>query len=197
MLNVSNYASFNNNGESHRNSDHSINTRIGADRADVSQQNIQNMMFADHTLTHYYVPTTDPSRITFASEAGLMSSGHALGNGLGATEVDLETELYWGTKLPKDAGKLNLNPRTYVTVPYLGRGSFDTDTYNRLQRGEALLDKRTGRAANSMAALRQPADCPVPLLHRPREQIDEDALDLPGWLRGGVPTRAVTSGDPA
>lgn len=198
MLNMAEYASYNGgsstaSGDKHGNfnGSFSANARIGADRADISQQNIQNMHFADHTLSHFYVPTAGPSRVNFASESGLMASGNAMGNGLGAAEVEAETDLYWRTKAVRDVGKLNLNPRTYVTVPYLGRGSCDTENETRMLRGEVLVDKRTGRAASSMAALRQPDDCPVP--DRPREKIDEDALRLDGWTRGGLPTRAANT----
>ena len=162
-------------------------TRIGSDSIDLSQQNIQNRQLSQASTTHYFSSPSAPDRIDFMAQSGLISNGKTAGNGLGSSEVNTETNLFWKTNMVREAGRLMLQPRQFITVPYMGKGSVNPDDETNLQRGEYLRDTRTGQPIGSIAALHLPENYPI---SRPIAKIDEDALSLDGWQRGGVSTRA-------
>ena len=162
-------------------------TRIGGDAIDLSQQSIQNNRQLLFSTTNYFSDASSADRIAFMSDSGLIGSGRVFGNGLGKTEVDTENNIFWKTKLDRESEDLMLKQRSIITVPYLGKGSVDTDYETNLQRGEYLRDKKTGQPIGSTAALRMPEYYPI---QRPMAGIDEDNLALTGWQRGGVSSRA-------
>lgn len=162
-------------------------TRIGSDGIDLSQQNIQNRQMSQASMTHYFSSPSASDRIDFMAQSGLNGNGKTAGNGLGSSEVNVETNLFWKTNMAREAGKLTLQPRQFITVPYMGKGSVNPDDETNLMRCEYLRDKRTGQPIGSMAALHMPDNYPI---DRPFAGIDEDALSLDGWQRGGVSTRA-------
>lgn len=161
--------------------------RIGGDYIDQSQQNIQNERMNQAATANYFSNPSSIDRIDFMADSGMMSSGRVFGNGLGANEVEVETSLFWRTKMDRESEDLMLKQRPFLTVPYMGKGSVDPDHETSLQRGEYLRDKKTGQPVGSMAALRMPEYYPI---SRPMAGIDEDNIGLQGWQRGGVSSRA-------
>lgn len=162
-------------------------TRIGGDITDLTQQNIQNMQLANASTTHYFSPPSTSGHLQFMVQTGLAGNGKTGGNGVGLAEVVTENSLFWKTQMARESGRLMLEPRTYVTVPFMGKGSVNPDYETSLQRGEYIRDKKTGQPIGSMAALHLPENYPI---NRPISGIVEDNLGLEGWHRGGVSTRA-------
>jgi hypothetical protein len=161
--------------------------RIGGDVVDLSQQTIQNSRILSFSTTNYFSNPSNSDRIAFMADSGLIGSGRVFGNGLGSTEVETETNLFWRTKMDRESEDLMLKQRSILTVPYLGKGSVNTDYETSLQRGEYLRDKKTGQPIGSTAALRMPEYYPI---QRPLSGIEEDNIALAGWQRGGVTSRA-------
>jgi hypothetical protein len=161
--------------------------RIGGDYVDLSQQNIQNNRMLEAATANYFSNESNHDRILFMTNAGLMANGQTGGNGLSSVAVENETSLYWNTKNDKVSEDLMLKQRPFLTVPYLGRGSVDTNMESNIQRGEYIRNPKNGQPIGSMAALRMPEYYPIA---RPLANIDEDAIGLQGWQRGGVSSRA-------
>ena len=124
----------------------------------------------------------------------MMVSGTALGNGIGANEVDDESRLYLKSDNERSLEKLQLMPRPFLTVPYLGKGSCNTDVESRLFQGECISEKKSAgtiMGKSFMEYSMQPED------HErknhatnPKYSIEEAALD--GWVRGGISTREIS-----
>jgi hypothetical protein len=132
------------------------------------------------------------SHVDFATKyPGVMVSGTNGGTGLGAMGVDAESSLLWKTQSQRPLEKLQLFPRSFLTVPYLGRGSCDTNLESQLIQGENVRGKKS--VATVMEQNFSPLD-KYPLDSEKRARASEakysvEELALDGWVRGGKATR--------
>ena len=92
------------------------------------------------------------------------------------------------THITKPACKLTLNPRPFLTVPYLGRGLSDPETELKLKTGEIFINKKTNN--NTMEkCFSEYKNYPLidPLektINNSAYLIESDAMK--GWERGGI-----------
>lgn len=107
------------------------------------------------------------------------------------TVVDDESQLWMKIGQERSVEKLQLMPRPFLTVPYLGRGSCDPTIESQLQQGDVVRGKKsvTTVMENNFLDLKE-----YPLekgladrVQDDSQQIQEAALD--GWVRGGTSTR--------
>ena len=121
-------------------------------------------------------------------------SGTAHGTGLNGLIIDNSSELSHNVVHDKPFEKLQLNPRPYLTVPYLGRGSVDPTLESQLMQGENSNEKK------SMSTIMEESFADLstqPVTNRmkqrvtnPKFNVEEAALD--GWVRGGTATRELS-----
>lgn len=175
-------------------SDYQMNQsgRMGNDLTDKTQRTVQNSAYLDSVLTNFSSDKMSTSHVQFATQyPGMMVSGTNGGTGLGAMGVDTESSLLWKTNSQRPLEKLQLFPRSFLTVPYLGRGSCDTTLESQLIQGENVRGKKSVSTVMEQNFL--PLD-KYPLDSDKRARVSEakysvEELALDGWVRGGKATR--------
>ena len=79
----------------------------------------------------------------------------------------------------------------FLTIPYLGRGSCDTDAESQLLQGENITDKKSISTVMDKSFLKytmQPTD--EKMVQSVNDfTVEESALD--GWVRGGMTSRCL------
>ena len=166
--------------------------RIGSDSVDNTVQNVQNTKFANYMLSSYFSESLTDDTINFVSQQPTINiNGLVGGNGLNGQIVDSDSDLIINVGQERPLEKLQLMPRPFLTVPYLGRGSADTDLEGKLREGENIYEKK------SVSTIMNKSFMPYMTLYPtkdqedrrndPKHQIEESALD--GWTRGGSSTR--------
>lgn len=175
-------------------SDYQLNQsgRMGNDLTDKTQRNVQNSAYLNTVLTHFSSDKMSTSHVQFATQyPGIMVSGTNGGTGLGAMGVDTESSLLWKTNSQRPLEKLQLFPRSFLTVPYLGRGSCDTNLESQLIQGENVRGKKsvsTVMEQNFLPLDKYPLDSDKRTrANEAKYSVEELALD--GWVRGGKATR--------
>jgi hypothetical protein len=170
------------------------NARLGNDITDKSQQNVQNTAYLSNVLSHYSSDKMSGSHVEFATQyPGMMTTGMNGGFGLDAAKVDQESNLMWKSDSQRPLEKLQLFPRSFLTVPYLGRGSCDPTLESQLFQGETVRGKKS--VSTVMEQNFMPLDTyPLDSGKRSRAgqakySVEELALD--GWVRGGKATREL------
>lgn len=162
--------------------------RLGSDFTDNTQRTLQNTSYLNTLLTDFNSDKVSNNHVNFALENnGLQISGM---NGAGAMGVDNESNLLWKTKSQRPLEKLQLFPRPFLTVPYLGRGSCDSTLESQLFQGESVRGKKsvTTVMENDFNPLSK-----YPLDEGKRQHIQSsvEELALQGWVRGGKATREL------
>lgn len=166
--------------------------RLGDDSTTESQRSAQNVRYDSYLHSNFFSNMTVDDEMKFATSLpAVIPNGLSRGFGIPGTVVDVDSSLVVKTEQERNLGRLQLNARPFVTVPYLGRGSCDPDVESQLMQGQAVADKKsvsTVMSQSFMGYTMRPADSK--LEHRvqdPKFTVEEAALD--GWVRGGSDTR--------
>jgi len=170
--------------------------RIGLDVTDQSQRNVYNTRFANYTLSDYFSDKTTDSHVNFATkQPAVMFSGITHGAGLHSSVVDDESLLHLKAEQDHAVEKLQLFPRPFVTIPYLGRGSCDPVLESQLLHGEMISDKKSTSTimdkSFSEYALYPTDKNMEERVNNAENYVEEAALE--GWVRGGMSTREMSS----
>lgn len=173
-------------------------SRIGSDMTDQTQKNVHNTRFANHTLSNYFSKDTTNQHVHFAVQQPTMNfSGVSHGIGLTGSIVDHESKLMINDVNVTPAEKVQLFPRTFATVPYLGRGSVDPQMESQLMQGEFVTDKKSASTIMDKSF----TEYSLPIITDDMESHVKDAAEnveeaaLEGWVRGGANTRQYTNDD--
>lgn len=160
--------------------------RLGNDTMDVTQNTIQNSKYLNSIFSQYQTENNGTTSVDFATKIpGMNFSGTSCGSGLCGSSVDHESDLFWKTESERPLERLQLQERPFLTIPYLGRGSVDTNMESQLMQGETIRGKKsvTTVMENNFYDLNN-----YPLDPEKKEStIEELALD--GWTRGGKSAR--------
>lgn len=169
--------------------------RIGSDASDQSQQNVQSSAYMSSVMSHYAPDKMSSAHVDFAiKQPGMMVSGTNGGYGLGASAVDAESNLLWKSDPQRPLEKLQLFPRTFLSVPYLGRGSCDPTLESQLMQGENVRGKKS--VSTVMEQSFNPIDqYPMNAEKRSNAGQSIEELALKGWVRGGQATREMEEND--
>lgn len=163
--------------------------RLGDDQTDQTQKAMQSSRYLDNVMNHYSGDKMTKSYVDFATQyPGMMVSGTNGGFGLGGSAVDAESNLLWKSDPQRPLEKLQLFPRPFLTIPYLGRGSCDPTIESQLMQGETVRGKKsvsTVMESNFMPLDQYPLDSQKRA--KAGDTIEELALD--GWNRGGKSSR--------
>jgi hypothetical protein len=166
--------------------------RIGSDFTDKSQQTVQNGKHLNESLYNHFSTVTPRGYVDFgSSNYGLLVNNVQGGPGLDGTAVDDESQLWLKAGQQRPIEKLQLMPRPFVTVPYLGRGSCDPTIESQLIQGETVRGKKSVSTVMEKSFV-DPRAYPLEkgLVERAQDGsqvIQELAMD--GWVRGGSSTR--------
>jgi hypothetical protein len=95
------------------------------------------------------------------------------------------------TEQQRPLDKLQLTPRPFLTIPYLGKGSCDPVLESQLLQGELVSDKKSVSTIMEQSFgqyVMYPTDSQMEeRVNNPAYTVQEAALD--GWVRGGANTR--------
>jgi len=114
--------------------------RIGNDLTDQTQSNIQNTNYLNRVLQ----PFPNTRNVEFATQfPGMMTQSNARGGlGLGESEIQQESILFWNEQ-ERPLERIQLFPRPFLTIPYLGKGSCDPVVESKLMMGEMVRGKKS------------------------------------------------------
>jgi hypothetical protein len=156
--------------------------RIGAESAEQTQKDALNDRHSGYMTANYFSDPAARSHLDFAaSYPTLMTSG----SHLGGSDVDALSHIYMDVEQTRSLEKLQLNSRSFITVPYLGRGSCDPNIESQLMQGERAMEKKSINSIMSKSFMDY-RDQPGFTVD-PSSQVDGGD----NWVRGGEITRRM------
>lgn len=171
--------------------------RISNDTTDNTQRNLQNTKFANYFASSYFSESITADNIKFATQQpNIMINGTTYGKGLNGDIIDFDSLLNIKKEQERPLEKLSLNQRLFLTIPYLGRGSCDTDTESQLLQGDVVTDKKSASTVMDKSFLKytiHPDDDAKMAKNVYEFNTEESALD--GWIRGGMASRCLAEQD--
>lgn len=158
--------------------------RIGDDGCFIDQRSIQNTASLNYSLQNYYIRDCDfrrPLMFATAQPAINISQQH-----MSPCAVDASSQLLIGGVQTAPKGHIDLFPRPFVTVPYLGRGSVNTDMETRLMYGQNTISRGTNNDVRRQTYYtHQPVLEEVREYNNARFNVDYGA----DYMIGGLSTR--------
>jgi hypothetical protein len=166
-------------------------SRLGSDVFYHTQDAIENRAYMSHTVNDLYTGQQISRDVQFATQQpGLMINGVTRGMGLGPSSIEQESNLLWKSEGQRPLEKLQLFPRPFLTVPYLGKGSCDPNIESQLMQGESVRGKKSISTVMEQNFL--PLD-QYPLEEGKRNDVSSakniQELAFDGWVRGGKTSR--------
>lgn len=163
--------------------------RIGNDDYSHTQDNIMNNAFSSYNLTNHANLKPRDSFLLQSKYPTMNMNGGAKHVGELGHNVDESTKLL-KSELTNLNCKINIQERTYKTVPYLGRGNVDVALENSLRLGDTLKEKKSAiqlGEKNINDLEKYPMQKRLQNMNKANRMIEESASN--GWIRGGLPTR--------
>lgn len=156
---------------------------LKSDTSDATQRTVYNTRFANYMLSNYF-SDDQAAPVDFSTKYPTVTiNGTFQGPGVPSSSVDNDTKMIMGYELERPWDKLELTPRIFSTVPYLGRGSCDPTLENMIRMGEPTIDRKSVSTV-SESSYGEFQTYPGEDLSKEPEQ--KEAL---GFLRGGIDSR--------
>jgi hypothetical protein len=162
--------------------------RLGNDESVVDARDTQNTQMANYIITPPNQFNINRTTQIATSQPGVMFSSGALQSSPDGANIDLSSAQLYASGLNRPPGHINLTPRIFATVPYLGRGTVDTDVEQVLRCGQS----QTSRPSVVLISEKNFSKySQMPLLPELQQRfadssnyIEQDAN--PDWVRGGI-----------
>jgi hypothetical protein len=166
-------------------------SRIGQDTYNHTQEATINNAYASYTLTNFSEKNENKA-LSLSTKYPTMNMQSTSQLGPYGSHVDDSSDLL-KSKLTNANTRINLQERSYLTVPYLGKGSVDVGLENNLKFGDTFKEKKSSAQLNEKSY----SDLEKFPLHKdlkndtvdPKKHIEE--LAAKGWVRGGLPSREI------
>lgn len=167
-------------------------TNLGEDVCYLSQNEIQNKSNYDYNV-YGSSANLDPSMNLALSNQGMIITGGKNITGLQGSKVEQSNKLLLGQKGTHPHDKLSLRQRSYLTVPFLGRGKGNIDAESKLFHGETHCEHKKSEFPDS-------EKCYIEYSNTPQLPEIEHSISNPdylvessgnGWIRGGLPSREL------
>mgnify|MGYP003631350241 FL=1 len=168
-------------------------TRIGDDKCDLSQRNVQNAQASTYMLDQFRPACPMTNAVDFAvSQLNVNFNGsHQVG--IGGCNIDENSALSM-SQLSKPACRISLFQRPFATVPYLGRGKSNPVLESQIQQGDLVNNKKSVNPSSEVCYAAYSNTPMIPSLQatiaNPANLVEGVAAE--GWIRGGVPSRELT-----
>lgn len=167
---------------------------LRSDAVDNTQRNIYNTRFANHTVSNFFSDPAANAHVQFATQQPDVSWFSVQGgSAVGGAVIDVDSDLIIKAQQGRSLEKLSLAQRTFLTIPYLGRGACDVHMEAQMIQGENSHDKKsvgTVMSKSFMDYTMYPVDQKMQSdATNPKHKIEESAMD--GWIRGGILTREM------
>ena len=165
-------------------------SRIGQDSYNHTQEATMNNAQASYSLTN--LTGGDAGAVDLSTKFPTMNMKSTAQVGPYGNNIDDSTKLIQ-SKLTNTNNKINLQERSYLTVPYLGKGSVDVGLENSLRAGDTFKEKKSNVQLNEQPC----CDIKKYPIHKdiqksvtdPNQCVEESAVK--GWVRGGLPSREI------
>lgn len=166
-------------------------SRIGQDPYNHTQDAYINNGTASYLLTNLN-QNDEKSAMNLMTTYPTMNSKSTTQVGPYGYNIDESTKLTQ-SKLTNLNCKINLQERSYLTVPYLGRGNVDVGLENSLKLGDTFKEKKScillnEKNQNNLEQYPLHKDLKSSV-NDPNQCIEESAVK--GWIRGGLPSREI------
>ena len=171
--------------------------RLRFDQEDHTQRNMINTRFSNYLVSNFFTETTSDTHVQFATNQPTINFlGNNGGVGLGGNQVDVDSKLHIQQDQTRAFERLQLNPRIFATIPFLGRGSVDPEMESKLMQGEMVSDFKSSIQSSEQTNLYSAQNYPMhdslrTRINDPTFSVQESALA--GWVRGGINTRELAS----
>lgn len=170
-------------------------SRIGEDLCSLNQTEVQNVKSGNYMLTNYHVNDCNMTKpMDFALNQPNVNFTGSKQVGLGGCNIDINSDLLVGKTSTNQKDRLSLNQRSFVTVPFLGRGKADPDLETQLKQGDQFPNRKSINPSSEVSYLKYDS---YPLINSIKESVAnpsntiEDNADE-NWIRGGLPSRELT-----
>lgn len=163
-------------------------TRIGTDDCGLTQDLLQNNATAEYMLKNFYAAECTMRRpIEFATSQVDVNFSAAGGAGkqcgIGGCNINESNSLAFSVPTHPRC-RISLMQRPYLTVPYLGKGKFDSELESQLQQSAYLANKKSVNPSSEV-----PYDSMYPLIPSIQKTITNPKYLVEGWTRGGDSAR--------
>ena len=168
-------------------------TGLGDDAVGITEKELQSQYHNNWTTTNHFKnePVTG-APVKFATSQPNVFLNKGPNGSLRGSEVDVESDLLISTIQTNPKCKLNLQPRPYLTVPYLGRGPAKPLLESKLQQGTQFDLKKSCKTVTEKSFSRERThlvDSLQETIQNPDNLIEGNAHQ--GWIRGGLPSRQL------
>lgn len=165
-------------------------SRIGTDDYNFTQENLMNKSHLGYNTTNFS-ELNDNKVINLASSHPTMNMKGGFQVSPNGGNIDENGEVM-NSKLTNLNFKINLQERTFKTVPYLGRGNVDVGMENDLRKGDTLREKKSAVKINETCQVnvdKYPMQKKLKSGLNSKRMVEESAAK--GWVRGGLPSREI------
>lgn len=165
-------------------------TRIGEDNCGLTQDLLQNNSSVDYMLKSFYAAEcTMKKPIEFATSQVdvhfVAAGGDGKTCGIGGCNINESNTLLFGVPTHPRA-RINLLQRPYLTVPYLGKGKFDSQLEAQLMKSTYVENKKTLNPSSETTL-----NSNYPLLPSIEKTITNPKYLVTPWPQGGESTRST------
>ena len=174
-------------------------TRIGEDEGGLTQDNLVNKGYSEYMMQNHYLNNCNMRKpIEFATSQVNLNYCAAGGAGnqcdLEGCNIDTNSDLMLGSLQTHPKCRISLFQRTFLTVPYLGKGPFNPDLESQLQQTDTFSNNK--KSVNTLSEISYMPLTNYPLIPAIQETITNPAYLVEGvasndWIRGGVPSREL------
>lgn len=165
-------------------------SRIGTDDYNFTQENLMNNSQLGYNTLNFS-ELNDNKAVNLASSHPTMNMKGGFQVSPNGGNVDKNGELM-NSKLTNLNFKINLQERTFKTVPYLGKGNVDVGLENDLRKGVTLREKKSVVKINEECQVnvdKYPMQKKLKGGLNSKHMVEESAAK--GWVRGGLPSREI------
>jgi hypothetical protein len=168
-------------------------TRIGEDGCGLTQDMLLNNHHAAYMLQNYYMGECTMRRpIEFATNQVSVNFQGAGGGGkqcgLGGCNIGESNDLLFGAPTQPRC-RISLLQRQFLTVPYLGKGTFDCALETRLRMSESAIANR--KSVNAASEVSYIPLSNYPLIDSIQSTVTNPEYLVESWTRGGDSARKV------
>jgi len=167
-------------------------TRLGDDKCELSQSNIQNSHAATYMLNNFRTACPMTKAIDFATSQLNVNYTGSHQVGINGCNINENSELTL-TDLSKPKCRISLFQRPFITTPYLGRGMSNPVLESQIQQGDLANNKKSINLTSEISHIPYTNVPLIPSLEatitNPANLVEGVAAD--GWIRGGLPSREL------
>ena len=168
------------------------NDRLGLDTCVEDQRSIQDKNACNYLLEnfHPYCPMDNAIKIA-TSQPNIFYNGS---NSVGINGCNInESSKLLHNKISKPPCKLTLEPRLFLSVPYLGKGALNVSIEDDLRHCQSVTNRKS---VTNLSEISYQNYSNYPLIDEIQGKISNPQYLVEGaadstWVRGGLPSREI------